>query len=144
MKTLSRLLAAGAFALAMPVALSAQTTPATAAPAAPAAAGKLEIGKWTGNVDAPGAGLIPLTFDVTAAGDTMKINMTIEGMGVFPFTAVKLEGTKLSFGFVVESSDVTCKLEKKEDGSFAGPCVDQSGQGGPMTMVPPKKGVPTP
>jgi hypothetical protein len=140
MKKMSRILAAATFALALPLALSAQTP----TPAAPASE-KLEVGKWTGSVTPPGGQPLALVFDVTAPGDTMKIDLLITDMGAtFPLTAIKLEGKKLTFGFLAGDTDVKCTLEKKDDGSFAGPCADASGEGGPMTMTPPKKGAPTP
>ncbi len=142
MKTMSRIVAVAAFALALPITLSAQMT----APApAPTAAEKLEVGTWTGTVTPPGAPALGLTFAVTAPNDTMKIDLTITEMGMtFPLTAIKLEGKKLTFDFMAMDEAVKCALDKKDDGSFEGTCADAGGQGGPMTMVPPKKGVPTP
>ncbi len=140
MKNMTRVMAAAMFALALPIGLSAQ---APTAPAAPAA--KLEVGKWSGTVTPPNGQALALVFDVTAPGDSMKMDLTISDMGVtFPVTAIKLDGKKLSFSFLAMDTDVKCNLEKLDDGSYAGPCADASGDGGPMTMVPPKKGAPTP
>lgn len=141
MKTTTRLLAAAIFALALPVAATAQTpTPATPAPASTA---KLEVGKWTGTVAPPNMDPLDLEFVVTMAADTMKVEMTIVAMGMItPLTSIKLEGPKLEFGFLAGDADVKCTLTKKDDGSYAGPCADSNGQGGPMTMMPPKKGTP--
>jgi hypothetical protein len=128
------------FALALPIALSAQTP----TPAAPAAE-KLEVGTWTGTVTPPNGQALALTFAVTAPNDSVKIDLTIADMGMtFPLTAIKLEGRKLGFEFMAGDEAIKCALEKKDDGTFAGSCADGSGQGGPMTMVPPKKGTPTP
>ncbi|MEO5510115.1 MAG: hypothetical protein ABIV28_09215 [Longimicrobiales bacterium] len=136
MKTMSRTLMAAAFALALPIGLSAQTTPA-------ASAEKLEVGKWTGTVTPPEGTTINLTFDVTVPNDSMKIDMTLTEMSASAaLTDIKLEGKKLSFAFTIFDTHVTCALEKKDDGTFAGPCADAGGAGGPMTMTPPKKGAP--
>lgn len=140
MKTNTRLLAAAVFALALPMTASAQT-PTPAAPAAPASAVKLEVGKWTGTVAPPSMDALELEFAVKMDGDTMKIDLTIVAMGMtMPLTGIKMEGPKLEFGFLAGDSDVKCTLTKKDDGSYAGPCADAGGQGGPMTMIPPKKG----
>jgi hypothetical protein len=150
MKTSTRLLSAAIFALALPVAAAAQTpTPAPATPAAPASPTaaaspvKLEVGKWTGSVTPPGNDAMDIEFAVAAAGDTMKIDMTILAMGeAIPLSDVKVEATKVSFGFNVQGTAVTCSLAKKDDGSYAGECGDGGGNSAPMTMIPPKKGVP--
>ena len=134
MKTPTRVLAAAIFALALPLSASAQT--ATAAPAA----AKLEVGKWTGTVTPPSGEVMELEFNVTNVSDTTKIDLTIAAMSyTTPLVGIKLEDKKLSFSFLAGDTDVTCKLEKKEDGSYAGPCASGSGESGPMVMTPPKK-----
>ncbi len=141
MKTMSRIVAVAAFALALPITLSAQTP----APAPAPAAEKLVVGTWTGTVTPPGAPALGIAFVVTAPNDTMKIDLTITEMGMtFPLSAIKLEGKKLTFEFLAMDEAIKCALDKKDDGSFEGTCADAGGEGGPMTMVPPKKGVPTP
>jgi hypothetical protein len=148
MKTTPRLLAAAIFAIALPISASGQETPPPppptpppAAPAAPAAPGmKLEVGKWTGAVTPPGSEAIDIEFNVTVVSDTMKIELSIPQVGMTaPLTAIKLEEKAISFDFDAGGTPVTCKLDKKEDGSYSGQCADAGGNGGPMTMVPPKK-----
>lgn len=138
MKTTSRLLAAAFFAFALPMAASAQTAAAPAPTVTPDA--KLAVGKWTGSVAPPNGDALELEFNVTAPNDSTKIDLTITAMSMtMPLTNIKLDGTKLSFSFLAGDTDVKCTLEKKDTGAYVGPCADQSGQGGPMTMVPPKK-----
>jgi hypothetical protein len=101
---------------------------------------KLEVGKWTGTITPPSNEAIDIEFNVTMAADTMKIELSIPVVGVTtPLTGIKLEEKKISFDFDAGGNIIACKLDKKDDGTYAGTCTDASGAGGSMTMVPPKK-----
>ena len=105
-----------------------------------ASAQKLEPGKWTGTVTPPGEGVVNVTFDVAMKGDTLAITLNAAEHGSFPLQEVKLAAGKLTF-FFTPGPRVDCALERKEDGSFAGKCGDNSGGGetAEMIMLPPKK-----
>jgi hypothetical protein len=95
-------------------------------------------------VSTPG-GDYTLVFDVTTPADSMKIDMTITEMGMtVPLTAIKHDGKKLSFTFNVMEMGISCAFEKKDDGTYEGPCTDPEGTNVTMKMLPPKKGAPTP
>jgi hypothetical protein len=151
MKTISRLVAGAVLAAALPMYAAAQSptpdpTPAPAPAPAPADApvtpdAKLQPGQWTGTVTPPDGGLFDLVFAVAQVGDSVKIDLSISEMAVtFPLSDIRLQGTSLSFRFLAEDDDITCKLEKKATGSYEGTCADATGGSGPMTMTPPKKG----
>ena len=101
-----------------------------------AAAQTLKPGTWTGTVQPPGEGVVAVTFDVKVAGDTTSITMNAGEHGSFKLEEVKVAADKLTFKFT-PGPVVSCTLAKKEDGSYAGECLDGSGAA-QMTMVPPK------
>jgi hypothetical protein len=115
--------AAVAAMLVLPIAASAQT---------------LKPGKWTGTATPPGQGPVPITFDVKVAGDTVSITVDAGEHGSYKLEDVKVTADKVTFWFV-PGPKVNCSLAKREDGSFAGNCMDESGEVIPMTMVPPKE-----
>ncbi|MDX1578033.1 MAG: hypothetical protein R3266_06095 [Gemmatimonadota bacterium] len=49
------------------------------------------------------------------------------------------DGETLTFTIDV-GTNVQCTLFREEDGAFEGECVDEAGEGGLMTMVPPAGG----
>jgi hypothetical protein len=106
----------------------------TAAPAA-----KLEVGQWTGSVTPPDGGTAEVKYDVTYAGDTLKIKINAGDHGSFDTWAAKLEGNKLSFKFR-PGPEITCVLERKEL-FFSGTCAEDDPTRGVATidMSPPKK-----
>ena len=107
---------------------------------APAQGQKLEPGKWTGTVTAPGEQQpLPVTYDVTVQGDTVGISVDAGEHGSYSFSEVKLNDGTLTFWFT-PGPRVDCTLTGREDGAFAGTCRDPEGGVASMVMVPPEKG----
>lgn len=120
---------AAVFAFAFPLALCAQSTPATV----------LETGKWTGIVMPPNGETVEVTYDVATKNDgsqTMVINAGPHG--TFAVAKMTIESGKLSFYFT-PGPEVRCALSRKDDGSYEGDCMDDGGAPAHMTMLPPKK-----
>ena len=103
---------------------------------AAAAAQKLAAGTWTGSMTPPNGQTMNTTFDVKAAGDTTLITLKADGREI-PFSGVKVEADRLLFTFAVDAI-VTCTLQRKDDKSYSGSCVDGRGGTGTIVMVPPK------
>lgn len=106
------------------------------------AAQALESGTWTGTATPPD-GEVAITFDVKVSGDSIAITLNAGEHGSFKLEEVKLVDKKLSFWFV-PGPKVVCELNRREDGAFAGNCLDSEGMQVPMTMIPPKKGAGVP
>jgi hypothetical protein len=100
---------------------------------------KLEPGKWTGTVLAPGEQhALEVSYDVTLRGDTIDIRVNAGNHGSFSFSEVKLADKTLTFWFT-PGPRVDCTLSRREDGAFAGSCRDPNGGNASMVMIPPKK-----
>ena len=99
----------------------------------------LESGKWTGTVVDPGGQSHEVSFDVQTVGDSLKISMTGgPESSTFAFRDIRFDNGKLLFTWE-PGSPVNCVLEPVPTGGFSGPCTDEEGEGGVMTLVPPKK-----
>jgi hypothetical protein len=105
---------------------------ASAQQAAPAAV-KLEVGEWNGTVTPPGSQPAQVKYDVTYAGDTLKIKIIAGEHGSFETTDVKAEGDKLFFKFR-PGPEVACELTKTSAG-YAGPCTEPGGDMMKQAMV---------
>jgi hypothetical protein len=106
---------------------------------APAAAQRLEPGRWTGKVTSPGETTpLEVTYDVSHKGDTTAVSLNAGENGSFPFSDVKLSGATLTFWFM-PGTRVECTLTGRPDGVFFGNCLDAQGGLGSMVMIPPKK-----
>lgn len=101
-----------------------------------AAAQKLTAGTWTGSITPPNGQTINAAFDVKSAGDTTLITLKADGREL-NFTGVKVDADQLLFTFAVDAI-VTCTLQRKEDKSYSGNCVDGRGGSGTIVMIPPK------
>jgi hypothetical protein len=123
-----RILTAALFALALPLAASAQTaTPV-----------KLAAGTWTGTVTPPNEpGPMNITYEVSYKADTLGITLMAGDHGTFVLNEVAVTDTKISFSFM-PGPKVVCALTLK-DASYAGDCTDDDGNVVPMTMTPPAK-----
>ena len=125
-----RILTAAVFALALPLAASAQTAPATPA--------KLVPGIWTGTIVTPGnTNETELTYEVEYKADALAITMVVGEHGKFPLSDIKVSSTDIAFSFT-PGPKVLCSLNSKENG-FAGTCKDDQGNVVPLTMLPPAK-----
>ena len=94
-------------------------------------------GTWTGKATDPGGDSIDLTFDVQLNADTLSIFIHGPDGEKAPLTKIRFEQGKLLFtwepGIVVN-----CELSPVEGGGFSGPCTDESGETGQISMTPPK------
>ena len=104
-----------------------------------AAAQTIEPGQWTGVVTEPDGDRTEVVFDVTVKADTIGVVARPGGRGNYPFSDVKLvEKNTLTFWFT-PGPRVDCKLTRREDGAFEGPCYNPAGREARMLMTPPKK-----
>jgi hypothetical protein len=101
------------------------------------AAQKLEVGAWTGTGVGPSGEAADVSFDVRMNGDTLMIDLNGPDGQSMPLTDIRFEEGKLLFtwepGVVVK-----CVLSPVEGGGYDGPCTDENGGSGRLTMVPPK------
>jgi hypothetical protein len=104
-----------------------------------AAAQKIEEGQWTGVVTEPDGDQTDVIFDVTVKGDTIGIIARPGGEGNFPFRDVKMVDEKTMTFWFTPGPRVDCKLTRRDDGAFEGPCLNPASQEARILMVPPKK-----
>ena len=109
-----------------------------AGPATGLAAQSLTPGTWTGKVVDPGGDEIPIDFEVQTIGDSIAIAMIGPDGEKSPFTQVRFEEGKLLFRWE-PGVVVNCILSPVDGGGFSGPCTDESGGTGNITMTPPPK-----
>ncbi|MFV1987320.1 MAG: hypothetical protein ACC682_08555 [Gemmatimonadota bacterium] len=111
--------------------------------AAPATAqDRLEAGVWTGTVFTPDGEVIDLSYDVSYADDVLAIEIILPtdlGMGNVMAGNPMHEADTLVFTLDV-GVQISCTLMAQDDGQFEGECVDSSGEGVLMTMIPPEDG----
>lgn len=97
----------------------------------------LKPGTWTGQGVDPGGGEFELTFDVQTVGDSLTITMVSPEGEKFELSQIRFEGKNLHFrwepGIVVN-----CVLSPVDGGGYSGPCIDESGGSGVLSMTPPK------
>ena len=109
----------------------------SASASAQQAAPKLDIGAWTGTVVSPNGESTSVTYDVSYAGDTLKIKIKAGDHGEFDTWDTKVEADKLSFKFR-PGPEVVCVLNKLEK-SYSGTCTAEDGSAASMDLSPPKK-----
>lgn len=99
---------------------------------------QLEEGNWTGTATGPDGMTYDVIYEIknTEEGQTLTLQVPEAGMAV-PAEELKLEGDKLTFFFAVDMDSIACSLERQDDGSFEGECIDQDGGGGWLVMKPP-------
>ena len=100
---------------------------------------KLAEGTWTGSVYPPGEDIVYVEYVVTYSDEKLEIALVPPpelGMGEVPAYEVMHETDILTFNLEVGAS-VNCALYLEDDGTFEGECVDSSGEGALMTMIPP-------
>ncbi|MGE0353240.1 MAG: hypothetical protein AB7I33_09935 [Gemmatimonadales bacterium] len=110
---------------------------ATALGATPAHAQSLKLGTWTGTVIPPDGDPVAVTFDVAMTGDTLKVTMHVPEAPSFEFSKIRFEEGKLLFSWM-PGPEVRCTLVPADDGSYSGDCIDDTGESGTMSMVPPE------
>ena len=93
-------------------------------------------GTWSGKGVDPGREEFPITFEVKAVGDSLSITMLGPDGERMELSQIRFEEGKLLFrwspGIVID-----CVLSPVEGGGFSGPCTDDSGGTGIITMTPP-------
>lgn len=105
------------------------------------AAQKLQPGTWTGTITPPDNPSVDATFEVAESGDSVTIMLNVIGMGEMPpmpFSNIRVMEDRILFRFE-PGTTVDCTLMLKEDGSYAGDCVDGNGETGVIVMKPPAK-----
>jgi len=97
---------------------------------------KLAPGTWTGKGVDPGGEEFPLTFDVQTTGDSIAIAMIGPDGERMELSGIKFEEGKLRFQWA-PGPVINCVLSPIEGGGYSGPCTDESGGTGVITMSPP-------
>lgn len=97
----------------------------------------LASGTWTGKGVDPGGEEFPITFEVQTAGDSISIAMIGPDGERMALTDIRFEEGKLLFRWS-PGPVINCVLSPVEEGGFSGPCTDDSGGTGIITMTPPK------
>lgn len=110
--------------------------------AAPANAQEMALGTWTGTMTPPGASPVPVSYEVSRAGDALAIVMTsVQVEGEMPFQDVMFDGQVLVFWWD-PGVRVDCALRWNDEGSLQGTCTDGRADDaqGAMVMTPPGTG----
>jgi hypothetical protein len=97
----------------------------------------LKTGTWTGKGIAPEGEEFAITLDVQMKGDTLVIAMHAPDGAILPLTNIRFEDSKLLFTFT-PGVVVNCTLSPVEGGGYSGPCTDEEGGTGEITMMPPE------
>ena len=115
----------------------------TLALAVPAAAqDRMAAGTWTGTVITPEGEVFDMMYDVSYADDVLAIDLIPPaevGMGSVTTNEPVEEAGMLVFSFDIGQS-INCSLQRQDDGSYEGECVDSTGGAAVMTMMPPADG----
>jgi hypothetical protein len=98
---------------------------------------KLAAGTWTGKGVDPGGEEFPVTFEVQTIGDSIAIDMVGPDGNKMPLTEIRFDEGKLLFRWEPGPA-INCVLSPIEGGGFSGPCTDESGGTGVITMTPPQ------
>jgi len=110
----------------------------------------LPLGRWTGSalsMDRPAAH--PLTFDVTAVGDSLQIMLHVDAGDDYRLDAIRLRRDTLRFTLqptrALPPGDAPggargarCMLLRQPDASYTGTCTGSNGMPSDMRMVPPR------
>lgn len=105
----------------------------------PAGAQELALGTWSGTMTPPGAGPVPVAYEVSRSDSGLAIVMTsLQVEGEMPFQDVAYDGQVLVFWWD-PGIRVDCALRWNSEGSLQGTCSDgsQSDADGAMLMTPP-------
>ena len=119
----NRLFLCALFVCAIPVFVSAQTLPS---------------GTWTGLVIPPSGENVEVTYTVETTNDTLSIVMHVPERGDMPLENIALSEDAITFNWT-PGTHLDCTLKRKEDGQYAGRCIDASGEDGNMIMIPPEE-----
>ena len=97
---------------------------------------KLAPGTWTGKGVDPGGEEFPLSFDVQTSGDSLAITLIGPDGERMELSDIRFDEGKLLFRWAVGIA-IDCVLSPVEGGGFSGPCTDENGGTGALTMTPP-------
>ena len=99
---------------------------------------QLQDGNWPGTATDPEGATADVIYEVKTTDEGQQLTIQIPEAGMaLPATELKLEGDKLTFTLSIDMDDIACVLERQENGSFEGACIDQSGGTGWLVMNPP-------
>jgi hypothetical protein len=98
---------------------------------------KLAPGTWTGKGVDPGGEEFPFTVEVQSAGDSLTMAIVgPDGEGL-ALNNIRFTDGKLLFQWE-PGVVVNCELSPVEGGGYSGPCSDESGGSGVITITPPQ------
>jgi hypothetical protein len=98
---------------------------------------KLASGTWTGKGVDPGGEEFPITFEVQTTGDSISIAMVGPDGERIDLTEIHFADGKLLFKWS-PGPIISCELSPVDGGGYSGPCTDDSGGTGIITMTPPQ------
>jgi hypothetical protein len=98
----------------------------------------LASGIWTGKGVGPGGEEFPITFEVDGSSDSVAITIVTPDGEKLVASEIRFEEGKLLFKWE-PGVVVSCTLSPADDGGFSGPCADEEGGTGTITMIPPPK-----
>ena len=96
----------------------------------------LQPGEWTGTITPPEGVSAPATFTVGEAEGMILISVLVVNMS-FDFRDIEVTDDAVRFTWT-PGIDVHCDLGLQEDDSYSGECIDEAGDTGYITMVPPE------
>jgi hypothetical protein len=98
---------------------------------------KLATGTWTGKGVDPGGEEFPFTVEVQNTGDSLSMALIGPDGEQLPLTEIRFSEGKLLFRWE-PGVVVNCELAPVEGGGYSGPCSDESGGTGVITITPPQ------
>jgi hypothetical protein len=98
---------------------------------------KLTPGTWTGKGVDPGGEEFPFTVEVENAGDSLSMALIGPDGERLPLTNIRFNEGKLLFQWE-PGVVVNCELSPIDGGAYSGPCSDESGGTGQITITPPQ------
>lgn len=102
-----------------------------------AQAQKLASGTWTGKGVDPGGEEFPFTVEVENTGDSLSMALIGPDGERLALSEIRFSEGKLLFRWE-PGVVVNCELSPVEGGGYSGPCSDESGGTGQITITPPQ------
>ena len=97
----------------------------------------LKDGAWTGTAIDPQGQSFDLVYTVAHTDGAMSIMLEVPGQGSFPLNNVALQESALTFTIDTGGAMLRCMLMRQDSGGFEGECLDEDGDAGQVTMIPP-------
>ena len=97
----------------------------------------LKDGAWTGKAIDPQGQSYDLAYTVSHRDSVISIMLDVPGEGSFPLNDVALQEGTLTFAIHTGGALLRCVLAQQDSGGFEGECVDEDGDAGFVTMMPP-------